>query len=106
MVREEFGRAAGRQIVIEKRLEGEELSFLALVAGRTDHAAAADAGPQAAFDGDTGPEHRRHGRYSPGAARHAGIARRHAKQKVLVPTVHAMKRGRTAVPRHRSTPAS
>src|SRR6185503_909216 len=34
MVREEFGRAAGRQIVIEKRLDGEELSVLALVAGR------------------------------------------------------------------------
>src|SRR5438045_3582554 len=34
MVREEFGRAAGRQIVIEKRLEGEELSLQALVAGR------------------------------------------------------------------------
>src|SRR5947207_1002120 len=35
MVREEFGRAAGRQIVVEKRLDGEELSILALVAGRT-----------------------------------------------------------------------
>src|SRR5437879_9608132 len=35
MVREEFGRAAGRQVVIEKRLEGQELSLLALVAGRT-----------------------------------------------------------------------
>src|SRR5438552_2978431 len=33
MVREEFGAAAGRQVVIEKRLEGEELSLLALVAG-------------------------------------------------------------------------
>src|SRR5438067_340359 len=35
MVREEFGRAAGRQLIIEKKLEGEELSVLALVAGRT-----------------------------------------------------------------------
>src|SRR6266481_5968910 len=35
MVREEFGRGAGRQIIIEKRLEGEELSVLALVSGRT-----------------------------------------------------------------------
>src|SRR5438876_12308286 len=34
MVREEFGRAAGRQVIIEKRLEGEELSLLALVSGR------------------------------------------------------------------------
>src|SRR6516225_7631556 len=29
MVREEFGRAAGRQVIIEKRLEGQELSILA-----------------------------------------------------------------------------
>src|ERR1700739_616996 len=35
MVREEFGRAAGRRVIIEKRLEGEELSVLALVSGRT-----------------------------------------------------------------------
>src|SRR5437763_11835822 len=31
MVREEFGREAGRRVVVEKRLEGEELSILALV---------------------------------------------------------------------------
>src|SRR5262249_555458 len=35
MVREEFGRAAGRNIIVEKRLEGEELSVHALVSGRT-----------------------------------------------------------------------
>src|SRR5438477_4289743 len=35
MVREEFGRAAGRQVVIEKRMDGEELSILTLVSGRT-----------------------------------------------------------------------
>src|SRR5579872_7012559 len=29
MVKEEFGRAAGRQVVLEKRLDGEELSILA-----------------------------------------------------------------------------
>ena len=34
MVREEFGLPAGRQIVVEKRLEGQELSILALVSGR------------------------------------------------------------------------
>jgi len=34
MVREEFGRSAGRQLIIERRLEGEELSVMALVAGR------------------------------------------------------------------------
>src|ERR1051326_6565776 len=34
MVREEFGAKAGRRVVIEKRLTGEELSILALVSGR------------------------------------------------------------------------
>src|SRR5262245_8368399 len=50
MVSEEFGRQAGRQVVIEKRLEGQELSIQALVSGRTlvplaptqDHKAALD----------------------------------------------------------------
>src|SRR5437899_4167394 len=35
MVKEEFGRTAGRQLVIEKRLDGAEFSVLALLPGRT-----------------------------------------------------------------------
>ena len=35
MVDEEFGARAGRRVVIEKRLDGEEVSVLALVSGRT-----------------------------------------------------------------------
>src|SRR5437773_1952806 len=35
MVKEEFGARAGRRIVVEKKLGGEELSVLALVSGRT-----------------------------------------------------------------------
>src|SRR3954470_20535338 len=35
MVRDEFGPRAGRRVVVEKRLDGEELSLLALVSGRT-----------------------------------------------------------------------
>src|SRR5439155_19567192 len=34
MVREEFGRAAGRQVVVEKRLDGQELSIASVVSGR------------------------------------------------------------------------
>src|SRR5439155_19738749 len=34
MVKEEFGRAVGRQVVVEKRLQGQELSVFALVGGR------------------------------------------------------------------------
>src|SRR5262249_7935291 len=55
MVREEFGRPAGRQIVIEKRLEGEELSILALVSGRTIVPLAPTQDHKRAGDGDTGP---------------------------------------------------
>src|SRR5438874_11788377 len=35
MVRDEFGQQAGRRIVVEKKLDGEEVSVLALVSGRT-----------------------------------------------------------------------
>ena len=94
MVREEFGRAAGRQIVIEKRLEGEELSILALVVGRTIVPLPADAGPQ-------GGLRRRPGARTPAAWAPTApprSARRNCwpsvERDVLVPTVHAMKRGR------------
>src|SRR5437660_1293975 len=65
MVREEFGRAAGRQIIIEKRLEGEELSILALVAGRTIVPLAPTQDHKRAFDGDTGPNTGGMGAYCP-----------------------------------------
>src|SRR5207253_2429264 len=55
MVREEFGRAAGRQIVIEKRLEGEELSIQALVSGRAILMLQPTQDHKAAFDNDQGP---------------------------------------------------
>src|SRR5262245_48880180 len=54
MVKEEFGRAAGRQIVIEKRLEGEELSILALVSGRTIVPLPPTQDHKAVFDNDEG----------------------------------------------------
>src|SRR5262245_50095590 len=55
MVREEFGRAAGRQVVIEKRLEGEERSLQALVAGRAIYALPTTQDHKRLQDGDTGP---------------------------------------------------
>src|SRR6185369_9502469 len=55
MVREEFGRAAGRQVVIEKRLEGQELSILALVAGRSIVPLEPTQDHKAALDGGAGP---------------------------------------------------
>ncbi|MBM3996094.1 MAG: phosphoribosylamine--glycine ligase [Planctomycetes bacterium] len=94
MVREEFGHSAGRQIVIEKKLEGEELSVMALVAGRTIIPLASSQDHKRAFDGDTGPNTGGMGAYSPaplGTPKLLDEIETHA----LVPTVHAMKRART-----------
>jgi len=93
MVREEFGRAAGRQIIIEKRLEGEELSIQALVSGRTIIPLAPTQDHKRAFDNDTGPNTGGMGAYCP-----APLATTELLQEidthVLVPTVHALKRSR------------
>ena len=71
MIREEFGAEVGRQIVIEKRLEGEELSVLALVSGRAILPLPADAGPQGGLRRRSRAEHRRHGRLLSRAEGHA-----------------------------------
>ena len=65
MVREEFGREAGRKVVVEKRLDGEELSILALVSGRTIVTLPPTQDHKAAFDGDTGPNTGGMGAYCP-----------------------------------------
>jgi phosphoribosylamine--glycine ligase len=93
MVKEEFGRAAGRQIIVEKRLDGEELSVLALVAGRTIIPLAPSQDHKRAFDNDAGPNTGGMGAYSP-----APLATEELmtliETQALVPTVHAMKRKR------------
>jgi phosphoribosylamine--glycine ligase len=93
MVKEEFGRAAGRQVVIEKRLEGQELSILALVSGRSILVLQPTQDHKAAFDKDQGPNTGGMGAYCP-----APIATPELLQEIestiLVPTVHALKRGR------------
>src|SRR5437868_3079889 len=94
MVREEFGLAAGRQIVAEKRLSGEELSILALVAGRTIIPLQPTQDHKAAFDGDTGPNTGGMGAYCPAPLGKPAMLDL-VDREVLVPTVHAMKRKRT-----------
>jgi phosphoribosylamine---glycine ligase len=94
MVREEFGRTAGRQIVIEKRLDGEEVSILALVAGRTIVPLAAAQDHKRVFDGDQGPNTGGMGAYSPAPLATAELLN-DIEINSLIPTVHAMKRART-----------
>jgi phosphoribosylamine--glycine ligase len=93
MAREEFGRAAGRNIVIEKRLEGQELSIQALVAGRTIVTLASTQDHKAVFDNDQGPNTGGMGAYCPAPLGTPELIEE-IEQTVLVPTVHAMKRGR------------
>jgi phosphoribosylamine--glycine ligase len=95
MVREEFGPGAGRQIVIEQRLEGEELSILALVSGRAIVPLQPTQDHKAVFDADTGPNTGGMGAYCPAPLATPELLQQIEKD-ILVPTVHAMKRGRRA----------
>jgi phosphoribosylamine---glycine ligase len=94
MIREEFGRAAGRQIVIEKKLDGEELSVMALVAGRAILPLAPAQDHKRAGDGDTGPNTGGMGAYSPAPLATPELLN-DIEANALVPTVHALKRRRT-----------
>ena len=93
MVREEFGRAAGRQVVLEKRLEGEELSILALVSGRTIVPLQPTQDHKRAGNGDTGPNTGGMGAYCPAPLGTPDLLET-IDREVLVPTVHALKRDR------------
>jgi phosphoribosylamine--glycine ligase len=94
MVREEFGRPAGRQIVIERRLDGEELSLLALVSGRAILPLPPTQDHKRAFDGDLGPNTGGMGAYCPAPLGKPDVLEA-ADREVFVPIVHAMRRHRT-----------
>jgi phosphoribosylamine---glycine ligase len=93
MIHEEFGSKAGRQAVVEKRLEGEELSVLALVGGRAILPLPPTQDHKAVFDGDTGPNTGGMGAYCP-APKGTPELMAKIESEVFVPVVHAMKRGR------------
>jgi phosphoribosylamine--glycine ligase len=94
MVREEFGRAAGRQIIIEKKLEGEEVSLLALVAGRAIVPLPPTQDHKRAFDGDLGPNTGGMGAYCPAPVGSPEVLEI-ADRDVFVPTVHHMRQSGT-----------
>ena len=93
MVRDEFGRTAGRKIVIEKRLEGDELSILALVSGRTILPLPSTQDHKALNDDDQGPNTGGMGAYCPAPLATSALLQV-IEETILVPTVHALKRGR------------
>ena len=93
MIREEFGRDVGRQIVVEKRLEGQELSLFALIGGRNIIPLPPTQDHKAVFDGDQGPNTGGMGAYCPAPLATAEMLS-DIEENVLVPTIHAMKRAR------------
>ena len=93
MVKEEFGQSVGRQVVIEKRLEGQELSLFSLVGGRTMIPLPATQDHKAVYDGDQGPNTGGMGAYCPAPLATPELLKSF-EETILVPTVHAMKRSR------------
>lgn len=89
----EFGDA-GSQLIIEDRLDGQEASVLAITDGRTIVTLPPAQDHKPAFDGDLGPNTGGMGAYCPTPIVDQERMR-WIEEHVLVPTVHAMKRGRT-----------
>ena len=93
MVDEEFGAKAGRTVVIEKRLDGEEVSVLALVSGRTVLPLPPCQDHKPVGDGDKGPNTGGMGAYCPAPVGTPELLKQF-EAEVFVPMVHALKRGR------------
>ena len=83
-----FG-AAGAELIIEEYLEGEELSFFALVDGKTALPLASAQDHKRAGDGDTGPNTGGMGAYSPAPAATA-VLEAEILGSIIQPTVAAM----------------
>ncbi|MBX3439985.1 MAG: phosphoribosylamine--glycine ligase, partial [Planctomycetaceae bacterium] len=90
MVQRAYGDA-GRQILVEERLVGQEVSILALVDGRTIVTLEASQDHKAAHDGDQGPNTGGMGAYSPAPFATPELMDA-IIQKVLIPTVHTMRK--------------
>jgi len=88
----EFG-AAGQQLVVEERLVGQEASVLAITDGRTIVTLPAAQDHKPAFDGDRGPNTGGMGAYCPAPLVTPELMRS-IEERVLVPTVHQLKRSR------------
>ena len=91
-IQKEFGDA-GRQIIIEERIHGEEASVLALTDGHTLITLPGCQDHKRAFDSDTGPNTGGMGAYCPTPLVTDRMLEL-VEEKILVPTIHQMKRSR------------
>ena len=85
--------AAGR-LLIEEKLDGVEVSVMAITDGRTILTLPPLQDHKAAHDGDTGPNTGGMGAYCPTPFVDSRLLAE-IEERILVPTVHAMKRSRT-----------
>jgi len=90
MIEGELGEA-GRKIVIEEFMRGEEASVLAITDGTTLAVLPTAQDHKRIGDGDTGPNTGGMGAYSPAAVVTPEIETRIVKE-ILVPTLHALRR--------------
>ncbi len=90
---DQFG-PAGRTVVIEAFLEGEEISVLALTDGRDVELLPVAQDHKRLLEGDRGPNTGGMGAYSPVAVATPGLLER-VKREVLFPTLEQMQRQRT-----------
>ncbi len=88
MTEKVFG-AAGNEVVVEEFLEGEEVSFFALVDGTTALPLASAQDHKAVGDGDTGPNTGGMGAYSPTPLVNDALQARIMKE-VIAPTVSGL----------------
>jgi phosphoribosylamine--glycine ligase len=87
---QEFG-AAGSQLVIEERLVGQEASVLAITDGQAIITLPAAQDHKPALDGDKGPNTGGMGAFSPTPLITDQLMRS-VEEKVLIPTIHQLKR--------------
>ena len=92
MVRRTLGRA-GERVIIEERLDGQEVSILALTDGRTILPLETSQDHKRVYDNDEGPNTGGMGAYSPTSIISAELMAQ-VEREVLVPAVHTMKRSR------------
>lgn len=90
--RREFGEA-GKELIIEERLVGQEASVLAITDGSTILTLPAAQDHKPAYDGDQGPNTGGMGAYCPTPLVDEAMMSK-IEADILVPVVHAMKRAR------------